>query len=75
MLFKIEAAVKLGLNHQSNTRTACVWHCYYKEKVILRMRQIKKAVSTQGELMTQCLDILKDISVNVGQAASLEAAA
>ncbi|MEQ2241488.1 hypothetical protein ILYODFUR_025830 [Ilyodon furcidens] len=33
MLFKIEAAVKLGLNHQSNTRTACVWHCYYKEKV------------------------------------------
>lgn len=33
VLFKIEAAVKLGLNHQSQTSAACVWNRHYKEKV------------------------------------------
>ncbi|MEQ2242577.1 hypothetical protein ILYODFUR_037244, partial [Ilyodon furcidens] len=33
VLFKVEAAMKLGLNHQSKTSTACVKTYYYKGKV------------------------------------------
>lgn len=48
MLFKVEAAFKLELNHPSRTSSACVWNRYYREKV--SHRAIILEIQTQHKI-------------------------